>query len=132
MLCCPDFSFKGVCVCRDSHSLGFFLNEWEKNSDILLDVGQFGEDNIEVIKINIVQSSKQVYCSNMAAIMLFQTIRKQNAFIYHKEEVFCMRCRLRKQKKIKENIQFTLKIFPTKNVLLSVFICSIALKVKLL
>lgn len=68
----------------------------------------------------------------MAAIMLFQTIREQNAFIYHKEVVFCMRCRLRKQKKNKENIQFTLKIFATKNVLLSVFICSITLKVKLL
>lgn len=38
--------------------------------------GQFVEANIEVIKIYLVQSLKQVYCGNMAVIMLFQTIRQ--------------------------------------------------------
>lgn len=105
------FFLQGVCVCRDSYRFFFFLNEWEKYSEILLDGGQFGEDNIEVIKIYLVQSSKQVYCSNMAAIMLLQTIRQQNALICHKGLVFCIRSRPRKQKNTNKNIQFTLNFF---------------------
>lgn len=38
--------------------------------------GKFVEANIEVIKIYLVQSSEQVYYSNIAVIMLFQTIRQ--------------------------------------------------------
>lgn len=54
--------------------------------------GQFVEVNIDLIKIYLVQSSKQVYCSNMAVTTLFQTIRQQNAFTCHNDLIFCMRC----------------------------------------
>lgn len=110
---CLDFSCKGRCVSEGIHTVVLFVFKWWGKKFYWMREGQFVEPNIEVIKIYLVQSSKQIHCSNMAVIILFQTIRQQNAFTCHNDLVFYMRCWPRKQRKTDKNIQFTL-FFSTK------------------